>query len=98
MSYKANTPAITKKQVGIVYREIMRGNLVINGKFKPGRIYDFAGFHYWTGHTDVREQNENYLAKTLLRCVDAIFAGDMKNAQGELGEFFETIRLMRKAS
>lgn len=101
MSYRGNTPTVTKKQVGIVYREIMRGALTVPGRFKPGRVYDCAGYAAWatsnlSGLTE-RERLENEAQRAMLQCVDAIFAGNMGEAQNMLNVYFDTLRAIRKA-
>lgn len=101
MSYRGNTPTVTKKQAGIVYREIMRGSLTVAGRFKPGRVYDYAGCAAWChgigNRLTEREQLENKAQGALLRCVDAIFAGNTGEAQATLNSYFDALRAIRKA-
>ena len=83
--FKSYQKAVTKKQAGVIYGAIKRGDLHTELGYSPACVYCFADFHWNQGNKSEVEKVQNEAAEHLRHAVDFIFEGDLKMAQLNLG-------------
>ena len=83
--FKSYQKVITKKQAGVVYGAIKRGELHTELGYSPACVYQFADFHWNQGSKTEVEELQNEAAEHLRHAVDFFFEGDLKAAQLNLG-------------